>query len=294
MTAQNIHAETTRKALSDLKQLASSLEGWEFSQEKDGVKLYRKTVDSNPIAIVRGETDIVGHEFTPQQVASVATLPGCRKIWDEKYDTSEIKQMFSKVESLFWCKIKTPWPISPRDMAATSLREISEDECYVVMTSVEDDSIPAVSGCVRANLMISGWKIAKTDAGVHITYITQVDLAGSIPTAFVKNVQQQVPLCAGSVVKYVQEYGFAPTTTECTADFKSETFDHAKREYVCNLDGSGECKWMTSSKMYPNGVTVSIVGSSGNAKHEIQDAGKGQTIVVTGIQGPTTIKISKA
>ncbi|KAG1069645.1 hypothetical protein G6F42_026228 [Rhizopus arrhizus] len=96
MTAQNIHAETTRKALSDLKQLASSLEGWEFSQEKDGVKLYRKTVDSNPIAIVRGETDIVGHEFTPQQVASVATLPGCRKIWDEKYDTSEIKQMFSK------------------------------------------------------------------------------------------------------------------------------------------------------------------------------------------------------
>lgn len=202
--------------------------------------------------------------------------------------------MFSKVESLFWCKIKTPWPISPRDMAATSLREISEDECYVVMTSVEDDSIPAVSGCVRANLMISGWKIAKTDAGVHITYITQVDLAGSIPTAFVKNVQQQVPLCAGSVVKYVQEYGFAPTTTECTADFKSETFDHAKREYVCNLDGSGECKWMTSSKMYPNGVTVSIVGSSGNAKHEIQDAGKGQTIVVTGIQGPTTIKITKA
>lgn len=203
--------------------------------------------------------------------------------------------MYSKVESLFWSKLKTPWPISPRDMAAVSLREISENECYVVMSSVEDASIPAVSGCVRANLIISGWKITKTDAGIHITYITQVDLAGSIPTAFLKSVQQQVPLCAGSVVKYIQNYGFAPTTTECTADFKSETFDHAKREYVCTLDGSGECKWMTSTKMYPNGITISIVGSGGNAKQEIQDAEKGiQIVIVSEIQGPTTIKINKA
>lgn len=80
MTVEYIHAESNRKALSYLKDLASTLDGWDFSQEKDGVKLYRKTVDSSPIAIVRGETDLIGHEFTPQQVASVATLPGCRKI----------------------------------------------------------------------------------------------------------------------------------------------------------------------------------------------------------------------
>lgn len=80
MTVEYIHAESNRKALSYLKDLASTLDGWDFSQEKDGVKLYRKTVDSSPVAIVRGETDLIGHEFTPQQVASVATLPGCRKI----------------------------------------------------------------------------------------------------------------------------------------------------------------------------------------------------------------------
>ncbi|CEP16870.1 hypothetical protein [Parasitella parasitica] len=80
MTVQNIHAETTIKALSNLKQLASSLDGWNYTQEKDGVKLYSKTVDGSSIAIVRGETDIAGHEYTAQQVLSVATLPGCRKI----------------------------------------------------------------------------------------------------------------------------------------------------------------------------------------------------------------------
>jgi hypothetical protein len=80
MTVTNPHAEPTRKALNYFKELASNLDGWNFTQEKDGVKLYNKTVDSSPIAIVRGETVLAGHEYTPQQVASVATLPGCRKI----------------------------------------------------------------------------------------------------------------------------------------------------------------------------------------------------------------------
>lgn len=214
---------------------------------------------------------------------------------DEKFDTSEIKQMFSKYESLFWCKLKTPWPVSARDMSATSLRDISEDECYVVMTSVEDDNVPAVSGCVRANLIISGWKVTKTDAGIALTYITQIDLAGSIPASFLKTVQQQVPLCAGLVVKYIQDHGYPPTTNDCTALFKSEIFDHAKKEYASNLDGEGECKWLISKKMYPAGVKVAIVGSGGNATHEIiEDTNGNHIAVVKGINGPTTVKISKA
>ncbi|CAO3624072.1 unnamed protein product [Mucor hiemalis] len=154
------HAQTARTALAQLKELASSLEGWNFSQEKDGVKLYNKSADNSPVPIVRGDILLTGHEFTPQQIASIATLPGARKIWDEKFDVAELKQMYSAYESLFWCKVKTPWPISARDMSATSLREISEDECYVVMTSVEDESVPLVSGNVRANLFIPGWKLS--------------------------------------------------------------------------------------------------------------------------------------
>lgn len=287
MTVTNPHAETSKNALALLKSLSSSLDGWHFTQEKDGVKLYSKTVDSSPVAIVRGDTSIVGHEFTPQQIASVATLPGARKIWDEKFDSSDIKQMYSRLESLFWAKVKTPWPISPRDMCSTSLREISEDECYVVMNSVEDASIPPVSGCVRANLIISGWKVLKTETGINVTYITQIDLAGSIPTAFLKNVQQQVPLCAGSVVKYAQNYGYPPTTATCTATFKSENFDHAKKTYTASVDGTGECSWLISKKMYPSGTKVAITGE---AKHELTV----DRLELTEINGPVTVTISKA
>jgi hypothetical protein len=207
-----------------------------------------------------------------------------------------VKEVYSKHESLFWGKVKTPWPISPRDMSATSLKEFSQDECYYVMISVEDEAVPLVSGCVRSHLYISGWKIIKTDAGISLTYITQVDLAGSIPTAFVKSVQQQVPLCAGLVVQYAKDYGYPPTTAvEGSAVFKSENFDHAKREYVSNVDGNGDSKWLISKKMYPNGVKVTIIGSGDAATHQIVEAENGNSVVeVTGINGPTTVKITKA
>lgn len=74
------HAQTARTALAQLKELASSLEGWKFSQEKDGVKLYNKSADNSPVPIVRGDILLTGHEFTPQQIAAIAIMPGARKI----------------------------------------------------------------------------------------------------------------------------------------------------------------------------------------------------------------------
>ncbi|KAI9269621.1 hypothetical protein EDC94DRAFT_599423 [Helicostylum pulchrum] len=287
MTVTNPHAESSNKAMEYFKELASTEEGWNFTQEKGGVKLYNKVTDSSPVAIVRGDIHIEGHEFTAQQIASIALLPGCRKVWDEKFDTSEIKIMYSRLESLFWVKVKTPWPISARDMCATSLRQITEDECYVVMASVEDAAVPPVSGNVRANLIISGWKITKTDTGIDLIYITQVDLAGSIPTAFVKNVQQQVPLCAGLVVKYAEDFGYPPTSNTCTAEFKSEDFEHAEKTYVATLDGTGDAEWFICKKMYPASVKVAI---NGEATPEIVN----NVVRVTGINGPVTVTITKA
>lgn len=77
--SSNPHSEKAHQALSELKQLASTTDGWNLTQEKEGVKLYNKTVDGNPIPIVRGDIVLEG-DYTVQQVLTVCTLPGCRKI----------------------------------------------------------------------------------------------------------------------------------------------------------------------------------------------------------------------
>jgi hypothetical protein len=78
--SDNRHAETTRKALSYFKELADSLDDWEFVSETSDVKLYKKTVEGQDLPIVRGDTILSGKDYTLSQVAAVATQPGCRKV----------------------------------------------------------------------------------------------------------------------------------------------------------------------------------------------------------------------
>lgn len=77
--SNNRHAATSRKALEYLKELSNTLDGWNFSQEKDGVKLYIKP-ESNGLNIVRGDAIFKTDKYTPRDVATVATNTGCRKI----------------------------------------------------------------------------------------------------------------------------------------------------------------------------------------------------------------------
>ncbi|KAI9303078.1 hypothetical protein BJ944DRAFT_166078 [Cunninghamella echinulata] len=285
--ATHRHSEFNRKKLDQIKAYTADLNGWEFSQEKEGVKLYSKEVAGSNIPLVRGEYLLKTKDYTAEQVAVVASLPGCRAIWDEKFHSSEVKEMFTKLESLFWVRLNTPWPISNRDFVGCNLRDYNDDVCYISMASVEDPSVGPVSGCVRGNLICSGWKLKQVEEGIQITYVTQVDLAGSIPSSFLRNVQLQVPLCAGKVAEYVSNYGYPPIVGDITTlTFGKEVFDHSKRTLTTELSGQGDASWTFSSKMYPNGVKVNT--TSGQAEVN------GNTIKVSGISGATTVTISKA
>ncbi|CAO3596108.1 unnamed protein product [Absidia cylindrospora] len=285
--SNNCHSSINCKKLDQIKALTGDLSGWEFSQEKEGVKLYSKTVEGFSIPIVRGDYLLKTTEYTAEQVAVVASLPGTRAIWDEKFHSADAKEFFTKWECLFWVRVNTPWPISNRDFVGCNLRDFSQDGvCYTSMASVDDDSIGAVSGCVRGDLICSGWKLEKVAEGVQITYVTQVDLAGSIPSSFLRNVQLQVPLCAGKVAEYVSNYGAPPVIGDISCIYKNENFDHAIREHVVELDGEGNATWSFSSKMYPNGVNVTTTSG------EVQVSGN--SILVSGVDGPTTVTISKA
>ncbi|ORX55098.1 Bet v1-like protein [Hesseltinella vesiculosa] len=286
LESTNRHADFNRKKLAEIKDLTGDLAGWEFSQEKDGVKLYSKQVEGSSIPLVRGDYILKNTDFTAQQVATVATLPGCRAIWDEKFHSAEVREMFTRWESLFWVRTNTPWPVSNRDVSGCNLRDFTTDLSYVAMASVQDDLVPEVSGCVRGNLITSGWKCEKVEDGILIVYVSQIDLAGSIPTSFLRSVQMQMPLCAGKVAEYTAAYGFPPVALDSSCVYKLESFDHAKRTHTLQLDGQGHIQYQFSSKMYPNGVQIKT--STGSSQVE------GNIITVSDINGPTTVVISKA
>lgn len=86
--SDNKFAKETRDGLAYLKNLTANLENWTLTEEQDNVKLYSKKLD-DPDAppLVRGDTVLTDLPpgCTPFEVATVATLPGCRKICNVKW-----------------------------------------------------------------------------------------------------------------------------------------------------------------------------------------------------------------
>ena len=78
--SDNRHAKKTRDQLAYFKTLSETLDGWNFSSEQEGVKLYTKDIPGNPLPIVRGDTvrdDLGCH---PNDLVAASILPGCRKV----------------------------------------------------------------------------------------------------------------------------------------------------------------------------------------------------------------------
>ncbi|CAO0792178.1 unnamed protein product [Mucor circinelloides] len=300
--SDNQFAKETRDGLAYLKKLTANLEGWTLTEEQDNVKLYSKKLD-DPDAppLVRGDTILTDLPpgCTPFEVATVATLPGCRKIWDDRFDQAETKEHYTRFELLFWVKHKAPWPISPRDFVGTMIRDIGPNVCYTSMISVKDDRIPDMPKAVRGKILISGWKVYEHGNKVGITYVNQVDLAGSIPAAFLKKLLLQIPLCAGKVRNYIREFGFVPSLKLVSdkVEFKGEEFDHDKRTYTFQLSGDAsghEVAHITCcSKMYPKGVSVVLTGGKGDVKQET-DKHNNPRITLKNLKGNVKVTIAKA
>jgi len=105
---------------------------------------------------------------------------------DERLGCVEIRATYHVQEYLFWRRCLANFPHGrakyyPRDMASIALREVSNTELFVVMTSVVDGAIPNEIHNVHAHLDLSGWRIIRMKTGICIVYITQIDLNGHLP-----------------------------------------------------------------------------------------------------------------
>jgi len=293
--SDNRHSVATRKGLEYLKELSASTDGWDVSSDTNGVKVYTREVEGLSLPIVRGDTVIEG-DYTVAQVASVALSPGSRLIWDDRFDGSETKEYFTNREALFHSEQRGQWPVSGRDLCATSIRDVTEDLLYISMTSVEDPAIPPVSSRVRAHLYISGWKIFKVPNGVALIYITHIDIKGSVPTFFLKLLQLQIPQCAGRVVQYIKDNGYPPFIVgDFAGRLKGDNFNHEKREHVVKVEGTddeeGLVKLEVGNVMYPNGFKIRQEGE-GELK-EIEGENGVRYVVVSGYRSLVTITISR-
>lgn len=158
----------------------------------------------------------------------------------------------SRLESYFSAQLNT---IPRRQLSCVCVREIEKDVCYIAMSSIEDSRIH-VKESLRAHLIVSGWRIQKTETGLDVIYITQIDLKGCV----LDDLRGQVPLSVGKAIEYAVKNGHPPTITVCTAHCQREDFRAARNSYMAVFEGPGHCSLSISKKMYPLGLCITIKG----------------------------------
>lgn len=145
------------------------------------------------------------------------------------------------------------------------------------MVSVQDPQVPVISGTVRANVLVCGWKFHWTNDTIGLVYVNQVDLAGSLPTSFMKKLFLQIPLCAAKIRDFVTKYGFVPALrwVEESVVFNGEAYEHDSRKYTLDLlieeSVNGTAAEITcSSRMYPKGIQAQLKGE-GQIEHSMDE-----------------------
>ncbi|KAI8880870.1 Bet v1-like protein [Backusella circina FSU 941] len=292
----NNHSEAAIRGIERLKEEITSLDGWKVVKKSGNLTLYNKPLGNSSLpALLRGDATLTPPPgATARQVLRSAIFPGARMQWDYKFESYKIHACYTDLSIFAWSKIKAPWPVSPRDICFVTHVEESDTDCYCSIVSVVDDAIPEVSGCVRANLMVSGWRVyQKSATEMVICFVNQVDLAGSLPTSFVNKMSMEVPETAGEVAKYVDKFGFPPCSIfEGSVEMTFEDFNHSKLTYVLEVVGEGGSITSTvSGRMYPKGFSARLEGN-GKIIQE-QDKNGNTCIQLDSIQGSVKLIIEK-
>ncbi|KAJ3088717.1 hypothetical protein HK102_008102 [Quaeritorhiza haematococci] len=206
------HATAVNRAFSLLNTLTPMSSGWTCNSVKGRTRISTRPIEGVALPMIRGDALIHG-TWTPQEIVSVIRSSVARKVWDARFESVKILEVFNTNESLSYVQQKGTFPVAGRDfVCATALQfgESVEEPSYFLSTSVVDQKAPQDPNRVRGELALAGWVLKPSFGGVTTTYIVQVDVKGYIPSALIKRIQVQTPMCILEVEKYLEQNGPFP------------------------------------------------------------------------------------
>ncbi|KAI9203476.1 uncharacterized protein BJ171DRAFT_460303 [Polychytrium aggregatum] len=280
------YPEARADALQKLKALFHS-QDWTTVQKSEGVTLKTYSGSSSAsVPIIRGDATYGPAECSLEDVFSVASFGELRKHWDSRTEGGQALKIFNSTAYVFQTLQYGFWPIvSGRDIVGMSDAAQEGDHHYLYQFSVPElnQQYPPAKDKVRANLAISGWILRPSSAvpgGLDITYIVDIDIGGSIPTAVVKQVSTQTPLLIARVVAYLKSHGAPPflwpnnaKQPAAYAAIESQKIDQASGHYVVELSFGGTVEStadaiaslsIDTKVIYPHGVSLKWTAPPGD------------------------------
>jgi hypothetical protein len=170
-----------------------SAQEWTFIKEKDGIKIYTRSVEDNPVKSFKGVTD---YKTDMSEMRKVIGRIESFDWWEE--DITEIKVLAYEEEKLirYYLVYDVPWPLSDRDLCVeATITNDSVTGARKVYSVSKPDLLPEKPDKVRIHYYWQQWVMEPAGEGlVHATLEGSVDPAGAIPTWIVNMVITDTPL----------------------------------------------------------------------------------------------------
>lgn len=176
---------------------AKEKDGWIASSNK-GVLIMKKIPAKGdpPVNCVKGTMII---NVPPDFLLRILMNPVHSMALDDMLkETEHVKQITPSVQLLHLI-YKAVWPTAARDFAVCNVVGMFDDHTRVhAACSIIDECIPKLKGCVRADVIAGGYCIRDVPGNANsseVTYVTQVDLKGNVPTFVVNKIVESQPQC---------------------------------------------------------------------------------------------------
>ena len=196
--------EVGRKCARDLLIVTNATEedGWTVVGSNKGVFIMKKLPGKGdpPVNCVKGTMII---NVPPDFLLRVLMDPTHASSLDEMMKEMHVIQAVSSSIQLLHIIYKAVWPTTARDFAVCNVvGRLDMNTRVHAACSIVDDRIPETKQCVRAIVMAGGYCIKDVVGDVNsseVTYITQVDLKGSVPSFVVNKIVESQPQCVNQL-----------------------------------------------------------------------------------------------
>ena len=172
---------------------ASTQDQWTFLTQKDGIKVYNKSVENSKVKALKVE--VILNSSLSAVVSLLLDVPAA-KAWVYHTKSCVLLKSVSSSELYYYSEVSLPWPLENRDFVAHV--KVTQDKNSKVVI-VEAPAIPGFvaekKNIVRVNHSVGYWIITPLDKGqVSIQYSLQVDPGGVIPAWAVNALSSQGPI----------------------------------------------------------------------------------------------------
>ena len=202
------YIEIGEKCAQDLLIVANATEdnGWTFVGNSKGVSIMKKIPSKGdpPINCVKGTITI---NTPPDFVLRILIDPVHAKTLDDMLKEMKLVKEVTPTIDLMHLIFKAVWPTSSRDFSVCNVvGRIDKHTSVHAACSVTDSRIPELKGCVRGDVLAGGYCIKDVPGNPNaalVTYVTQVDLKGSVPAFVVNKIIESQPQCVKQLEKLV-------------------------------------------------------------------------------------------